>query len=612
MKTTYTLSHPVLPMGTSSKVDLLVTFSAEGGAASARRSLNLGLVIDRSGSMAGAPLKNAIKASHELVERMGPEDSLSIVAYDDMVATMLAPVKVTDKAAIGKALARITAGGCTNLSGGWLKGVDHVKSQLSSERINRVLLLTDGKANTGIQDTGQLIDMAREKSSAGIITTTLGFGANFNEDLLIGMANAGEGHFYYIQSPEDAAGVFRIEMEGLGSLVAQNLEVVIKPASTVKVASVLNRYRFAAQGQEVTVGLGDVYATEPRQLAAELSVEAPSVAGPVALATLLFRAQVVVEGRVRELTGEVPILAHLAPAAESAATATDKHVLAQTSRLRIARVKDQAIELADKGDLSSASRRLREVISELSLLLDKASYELSEEVEQLAHYAQRMESRTYDAVIRKELRDQSYQAGTRNRGDLALRGTAGGSADSLEAVSDAGGGIVLECVREGGKLRVHTLSPGHDTNFNVQFPRSAREEGVRYVVEKLETSGDGTFYRVVGDIKRLVVPGQDRPARSQAAAPANKGKPTASKVTANSAADLPTTTSVGTGIIIQCVKEGSKLRARVVSDGYDPDLNIRFPRDIREENVLYVVDEIITMANGSSYIACGDIRRLVQ
>ncbi|WP_199728721.1 VWA domain-containing protein [Corallococcus sp. CA053C] len=612
MKTTYTLSHPVLPMGTSSKVDLLVTFSAEGGAASARRSLNLGLVIDRSGSMAGAPLKNAIKASHELVERMGPEDSLSIVAYDDTVSTVLAPVKVTDKAAIGKVLSKIGAGGCTNLSGGWLKGVDHVKSQLSSERINRVLLLTDGKANTGIQDAGQLIDLAREKSSAGIITTTLGFGANFNEDLLIGMANAGEGHFYYIQSPEDAAGVFRIEMEGLGSLVAQNLEVVIKPASTVKVASVLNRYRFAAQGQEVTVGLGDVYATEPRQLAAELSVEAPSVAGPVALATLVFRAQVVVEGRVRELTGEVPILAHLAPAAESAATATDKHVLAQTSRLRIARVKDQAIELADKGDLSSASRRLREVISELSLLLDKASYELSEEVEQLAHYAQRMESRTYDAVIRKELRDQSYQAGTRNRGDLALRGTAGGSADSLEAVSDAGGGIVLECVREGGKLRVHTVSPGHDTNFNVQFPRSAREEGVRYVVEKLETSGDGTFYRVVGDIKRLVVPGQDRPARSQAAAPANKGKPTASKVTASSAADLPTTTSVGTGIIIQCVKEGSKLRARVVSDGYDPDLNIRFPRDIREENVLYVVDEIITMANGSSYIACGDIRRLVQ
>jgi Ca-activated chloride channel family protein len=166
-------------------------------------------------------------------------------------------------------------------------------------------------------------------------------------------------------------------------------------------------------------------------------------------------------------------------------------------------------------------------------------------------------------------------------------------------------------VREGGKLRIHAVSEGYDSSFNVQFPRSVREEGVTYVVDKLELAGDGTFYRVNGLIKRLVLPGQERAARPAGAAGAKKGKPTASKVT-GSAADLPTTNSVGTGVLIQCVKEGSKLRARVVSDGYDPNLNIRFPRDIREENVLYVVEQITTTANGSSYIACGDIHRLVQ
>ncbi len=611
MKASYTLSRPVLPVGTSSKVDLLVTFQAEAPAAATRRSLNLSLVIDRSGSMAGVPLQHALQASRQLVERMRPEDWLSIVTYDDSVATVLAPTRVTDKGAIGSVLSKVRAGGCTNLSGGWLKGVEHVGANKAQERINRVLLLTDGQANAGITDPKALIATAREKSAAGTITTTLGFGSNFNEDLLIGMANAGEGHFYYIQSPEDAEGVFNIEMEGLGSLVAQNLEVTLKPASTVKVASVLNRYRFEARGQEVAVGLGDVYATEPRQLAAELSVEAGGATGPVTLATLVFRAQVVVDGAIRELSGEVPIVANLASASESAAVSADKNVLAQTNRLRIARVKDQAVELADKGDLTTASQRLRQVIAEVSANLDKASYDIAEEVEQLAHYAQRLESRKYDSVVRKELRDQSYQAGTRSRGDLALRGTAGGSADGLEAVASAGTGIVLKCVREGGKLRVHPVSEGYDASFNVQFPRSAREEGVAYVVEKLELAGDGTFYRVSGAIKRLVLPGQERSARSAAAAP-RKGKPTASKVTAGSAADLPTTNTVGTGVIVQCIKEGSKLRARVVSDGYDPDLNIRFPRDIREENVLYVVDEIITMANGSSYIACGDIRRLVQ
>ncbi|WP_257455243.1 vWA domain-containing protein [Archangium lipolyticum] len=610
MKATYTLSRPVLPVGTSSKIDLVVSFQADAPAASTRRPLNLGLVIDRSGSMAGAPLKHALQASRQLVERMGPEDWLSIVTYDDAVFSVLAPTRVTDKAAIGAVLSSVRAGGCTNLSGGWLKGVEHVGVNKSPERVNRVLLLTDGQANMGITDPGALVSTARQKSADGIITTTLGFGSNFNEDLLIGMANAGEGHFYYIQTPEDAEGVFGIEMEGLGSLVAQNLEVTLKPAPTVKVASVLNRYRFESRGQEVAVGLGDVYATEARQLAAELSVDAGSASGPVTLATLVFRAQAVVEGVIREISGEVPIVANLASASESAAVSADKNVLAQTSRLRIARVKDQAVELADKGDFGSASQRLRQVIAEVSAHLDKASYDIAEEVEQLAHYAQRLESRKYDPVIRKEMRDQSYQAGTRSRGDLALRGTAGGSADSLEAVSSAGIGVLLKCVREGGKLRVHAASEGYDPGFNVQFPRSVREEGVTYVVDKLEPSGDGTFYRVGGTIKRLVMPGQERGARPAEGAK-KKGKPTASKVT-GSAADLPTTNTVGTGVLVQCVKEGSKLRARVVSDGYDPNLNIRFPRDIREENVLYVVEEIITTGNGGSYIACGDIHRLVQ
>lgn len=133
----------MLSVGTSSKIDLLVSFKAEAPAAAAKRSLNLGLVIDRSGSMAGAPLKHALQASRQLVECMGPEDWLSIVTYDDSVSTVLAPVRVTDKAAIGAVLSNVRAGGCTNLSGGWLKGVEHVNAHKASERINRVLACGD-------------------------------------------------------------------------------------------------------------------------------------------------------------------------------------------------------------------------------------------------------------------------------------------------------------------------------------------------------------------------------------------------------------------------------------------------------------------------------------
>lgn len=117
---------------------------------------------------------------------------------------------MTDKAKIQAAIGKIRTRGITNLSGGWLMGCDRVQSQQSSEKLNRVLLLTDGLANRGITEPQVLIKTAREKAEAGIITTTLGFGDYFNEDLLIGMAEAAGGNFYFIQSADDAANVFNL------------------------------------------------------------------------------------------------------------------------------------------------------------------------------------------------------------------------------------------------------------------------------------------------------------------------------------------------------------------------------------------------------------------
>jgi outer membrane protein assembly factor BamB len=75
---------------------------------------------------------------------------------------------------------------------------------------------------------------------------------------------------------------------------------------------------------------------------------------------------------------------------------------------------------------------------------------------------------------------------------------------TLEATSDASSGVVLECVREGSKLRVHAISPGFQANFRVQFPRNIRQEGMRYVVDEVRLSARGNFYRAYGNIKRLV------------------------------------------------------------------------------------------------------------
>jgi Ca-activated chloride channel family protein len=612
VKATYALSTPVIPVGESTRLSLVVRFGADGAPDTAtRRRLNLSLVLDRSGSMAGAPLKQAILAAQALVGQLADDDRLSVVIYDDNAETLLAPDFAKEKAMIQALLGRVSAGGCTNLSGGWLEGCKHVKKHASGEQVNRVLLLTDGQANVGTTSTDVLIKTARQKAEEGVITTTLGFGSGFNEDLLIGMARAAEGNFYFIESPQDVAQVFKIELEGLSSVVGQNLVVNVRPDAVTEHGWVLNKYRIQEREKDLEVTLGDVYAVEDKVLAMELQVK-PMAEGTVTLAAISYTYQAVVDGVIKDITGEINVTVEVAGAERAQAAIPDLIVVGDASRLQTARTKDEAVELADKGDLKTAATRLRAMADELRKSPLAAQFEFAEEVDQLEHFAARLEQRSYDGSVRKELRDQSYQGGTRLRGDLAQRGTTGGSSAGLPTVtSEDGGGVVLRCERHGGKLRVHVVSDGYDASKNVQFPRASREEGVTYLVDKITPSAEGGFYRVEGAIRRLLRPGEVvTPKRasggsSAAAAPKPfKAPPTA--------AGLPTTTEVGTGVIVQCVAEGSKLRARVVSDGFDPNWNIRFPRSIRELGVLYVCDQVNVVSGGGQYAAAGEIKRLIQ
>ena len=115
---------------------------------------------------------------------------------------------------------------------------------------------------------------------------------------------------------------------------------------------------------------------------------------------------------------------------------------------------------------------------------------------------------------------------------------------------------------------------------------------------------------------RLVRPGETDPLAGRAGGGGGRSRSSSASTsvarTPKTLADLQETDTVGSGILVQVVKDKSKLRARVVSDGFEPDWNMRFPRDIRQENTLYVVDHVNTAPDGKSYIASGDIKRFVQ
>ena len=606
MQINYLLSKSQIPVDRAIDVDIIINFQGEDEAQADRRPINLSLVLDRSGSMSGRPLRNALKAAEQLVEFLQPEDYLSVVVYDDVAETVVAPQLVTDKKAIQAEIKKIRARGITNLSAGWLMGCDLVKAQQTSALLNRVLLLTDGLANMGIVEPAVLVNTAKEKAEAGIMTTTLGFGSHFNEDLLIDMAEAGGGNFYFIQSGDDAANVFNIEMESLTSVVGQNLTVNLSPKNEIQVAEILNKYPSQAKADGMEIFMGDVYRVESKPLVLKLSIPAIATEGKIDLGKLNYSYDRVVDGSLKKFTDSLPLSIKVVSQAEADKEKLNIDVTQQASQLRIAKKKDEAVAIADNGNYQQAAEILRQAVAELKSQALNEYFEVAEEIEQLVYYAKRIDERRFDLEIRKEMRDQSYQARKRDREDLKLRGTTAGASNSLDVVTEAGDGVVLKCDRIKGKLRIRIVSEGYDPDLNVQFPRSIREEGASYLVDKVELSANGTFYRTVGDIRRLLKPGE-----KLAVATVRNTNFAKSKVQ-GSAADLATTDTVGDGVLVQCLKDKSKLRARVVSDGYNPDWNMRFPRSIREAGTMYVVDEVKESSQGGFYLAYGEIKRFVQ
>ncbi|MEH2231869.1 MAG: VWA domain-containing protein [Nostoc sp.] len=609
IKTSYEFDQSILAAGSSLKTNILLRFRADI-AKSPRRNLNLSLVIDRSGSMAGAPLHHALKAAESVVDRLEPDDILSVVVYDDEVDSVVPPQAVTNKATLKNSIRKVRAGGITNLSGGWLKGCEHVKTRLDPQKINRVLLLTDGHANMGIQDPKILTATAGQKAEEGIITTTLGFAQGFNEDLLIGMARAATGNFYFIQSIDEATEVFSIELDSLRAVVGQNLKVTLELADGVSLVDTLSLAKVSQNdaGQAV-ITLGELYEGEDKLLGLSLGISSAQV-GDLPVMKLHYSADVVQDDRIQSVSGTVDVVAKVGTVEEAAFAATS-HIILELSRLTIAKAKETGLNLAEHGKHQEAEQTLRALVKDLRDKGLNENFEIAEEIDQLEYFASRIAQKALGNAGRKEMRDQTYQTMTRNRSDLVGRGvTTGDEVYAMTIVNEIGSGIELYCVREGGKLRVKVMSEGYDSTKNIQFPRAIRAEGARYVVEGLELSNERTFYRVRGKINRFAQPGEtDIFVAPRQSYPTNTGK--ASKGPA-SAADLPTTDSVGDSILVQCVKDGSKLRARVVSDGYEPDWNMRFPRSVREEGMLYVVDEVKTAPDGKSYIACGEIKRFVQ
>ncbi len=211
--------------GRSASDHILFQLNAGGGMVGRRMPLNLCLVIDRSGSMEGEPLEYVKRACGHVVDLLDQNDVLSVVTFEERVDIVMPARRVVNKGLVKEHINRIQPGNTTNIYDGLVAGASQVASVRSEGYVNRVVVLTDGEPTAGVKDYSSIVGAAGEQRSRGITITALGFGPEYNEELLVGMARRGGGNYYYITRPELIPEVFRSEMEQLLSIVAKNIRL---------------------------------------------------------------------------------------------------------------------------------------------------------------------------------------------------------------------------------------------------------------------------------------------------------------------------------------------------------------------------------------------------
>jgi Ca-activated chloride channel family protein len=198
--------------------------------AAARPAANLVFLVDTSGSMQDADKLPLVKQSLRLlVDQMGPQDSIAIVAYAGDAGVVLEPTKGSDHRKIEAAIDNFVAGGSTAGGEGIRQAYALAESVFQKVALNRVILATDGDFNVGITDPGQLEDFVARKRESGVYLSVLGFGAgNLNELMMQKLSQAGNGNAAYIDSLMEARKVLVEEMGSTLFTIADDVKIQIE------------------------------------------------------------------------------------------------------------------------------------------------------------------------------------------------------------------------------------------------------------------------------------------------------------------------------------------------------------------------------------------------
>lgn len=325
--------------------------------------LNLALVVDRSGSMKGERIKNAIAAAAGTVDRMRDGDTVTVVTFDTEAQVIVPPTEVTvaSRGHIQASIRAIRLGGDTCISCGLEEAMFQLRrAPAGMNQVARVVLLSDGATNHGVRDIPGLRALAGRLRDQGATLTTIGVDVDFDEKVMAALAQEANGRHYFVRDPSGLPSIFAQEFDALVATVARDAEMTLDLAPGVELAEVFDR-AFHREGSRVVVPFGTFSAKEEKTVLLRLRVPVDRDGQrPVVRLALRFR------DFVQKNDGAVDGLLGLRIVGDgSEAPDMDPFVAARLARSRTSKVLTTANVLFEEGRVNEARDLLQGSLKDL-------------------------------------------------------------------------------------------------------------------------------------------------------------------------------------------------------------------------------------------------------
>jgi Ca-activated chloride channel homolog len=357
----------------SNQRQLAIALEAIAAPTETNLPLNLCLILDRSGSMKGKPLETVKQAAISIVQKLSPQDRLSIVTFDHRAQVTISNQFVTDPQAIEKQIKSLKAEGGTAIDEGMKLGIKEIAAG-KQQSISQVLLLTDGENEHG--DNQRCLKLAQLAAEYNITLNTLGFGSHWNQDVLETIADSAGGTLCYIEKPEQALLEFNKLFKRIQSVAVTNAYLLLELPAKVRLAELKPIAQVAPdtielplqqEGNQISVRLGDLMIGKPRVVLANLYINKLEL-GQQTIANIQVRYDDPTTNSQIVLSEKMPVLINVQQLYQPATDESVQKYILALAKYRQTQIAEMKLQ---QGDISGAATMLQTAANTALQLGDK-------------------------------------------------------------------------------------------------------------------------------------------------------------------------------------------------------------------------------------------------